>query len=134
MEQQLREQCRLNLPLVGQLMVDDTRQACSRRTGALADSVQCDDWADEGSRFTSVISAGRGLDNPDVARFQDEGTGIYGPGGMRIYPASASVLVFDWPAAGGKVFAASVAGAPGTHFFTEPMPDRFSAAMRAAWL
>jgi hypothetical protein len=37
--------------------------------------------------------------------------------------------VFDWPAAGGVVFARSVAGAPGRHFFTEPMPERWHSAI-----
>lgn len=133
MEAQLRQQCRDGLPLITQSMVDSTRAACSRRTGALAESVQADDWIDEGDRFTTTISAGRGLENPDVARFQDEGTGLFGPEGTRILPTTAKVLMFDWPAAGGVVFAKSVAGSPGTHFFEEPMPARYREAAQALW-
>ena len=40
--------------------------------------------------------------------FVIEGTGIYGPGGGRIYPRSAQALRFEWH--GGIVFYRSVAG------------------------
>jgi hypothetical protein len=133
MEDSLRQHCRDNLPLVTAQMVEATQAAASRRTGALAASIGADEWADEGTRFTSVIYAGRDLDNPDVARFQDEGTGIYGPEGQRITAHGGGVLAFDWPAAGGVVFFRSVAGAPGRHYFIEPMPDRYREAMQALW-
>lgn len=128
MEDSLRQHCRDSLPLVTAQMVDDTKSAASRRTGALADSIGADEWVDEGTRFTSTIFAGRDLENPDVARYQDEGTGIYGPEGQRITAPNGGVLVFDWPAAGGIVFVRSVAGAPGRHYFMEPMPDRYRQA------
>jgi len=47
------------------------------------------------------------------------------------------VLVFDWPAAGGTVFARSVAGSQGTHFFFGPggdaMNQRFSTALSSVF-
>lgn len=132
LEANIRERCRDRLPLVSSAMVDDTRAACSRRSGTLADSIEADAWAEEGDRYTTTIRA-----TVDYAQYQDEGTGIYGPTGMRIFPTSAKVLVFDWPAAGGVVFARSVAGAPGTHFWSgddgQAMARRFSDAMNANW-
>lgn len=132
MERNIRERCRENLPLVTDLMVDDTKAACSRRSGELAESIGADPWVDAGDRFTSSIFA-----TAEHARYQDEGTGLFGPEGQRIYPTSGKVLAFDWPAAGGTVFFASVAGSPGTHFWSGPdgqeMARRYSAAISAAF-
>jgi hypothetical protein len=127
-EANLRERCRDRLLITGSQMVDATRAACSRREGTLADSIEIDSWSEEGDRYTTTIRA-----TAEHARFQDEGTGIYGPEGTPIYPTSGKVLRFDWPAAGGVVFFAHVAGSPGTHFFTEPMPQRYSDALNASW-
>lgn len=133
LEANLRERIEQNLPQVSDLMVAATQQDCSRRTGALADSIMVDDWQNQGNRYTTTISAGRGLPDPNVARYQDQGTGLFGPAGVRITPRSAKVLVFDWPAAGGVVFARSVAGSPPTYFFSGPsgdaMSQRFSTAL-----
>lgn len=109
------------------ICVDLTKEAASRRTGALADSVSHTEPALADNLVTCTITA-------DVfyARWQDEGTGIYGPSGQRIFPTHAKVLRFDWAAAGGVVYAKSVAGSPGTHFFTEPMPERWSQSLQAA--
>lgn len=52
----------------------------------------------------------------DVARVQDEGTGVYAGRG-RIYPRNGPFLVFFWSKIGKVVFARSVAGTPDTHFF-----------------
>lgn len=118
LEANARARWEQKLPQVSDLMVSATQQDCSRRTGALADSIVVDDWQDQGTRYTTTISAGRGLPNPAVAAYQEFGTGEFGPNGTRIYPHKpGGVLVFDWPAAGGVVFARSVAGSPGTHFF-----------------
>lgn len=105
--------------------VELTREAASRRGGALADSITHTQPAliDEGL-VGCQISVG-----VPYGRWQDEGTGIYGPTGARIFPRTARVLRFDWPAAGGVVFARSVAGAPGRHFFHEPMPARWRTAL-----
>lgn len=133
----LRERVARSLPNVSARMVADTQAACSRRTGALAASIVADDWQDQGTVFTSTISAGRGLPNPNVAQYQDSGTGIFGPYGGRIYPRNRKALRFDWPAAGGIVYAKSVAGAPATYFFSgadgQEMKRRFDIALSAEW-
>jgi hypothetical protein len=114
-EEGVNEAALLAFGRVRQAWVDRLQSRCSRRTGAL--SAECDTGttdpvqAGTGVEFTSSIDLG-------YARYQDEGTGVFGPEGTRITPVSSSVLVFDWPAAGGVVFARSVAGAPGTHFWT----------------
>lgn len=133
LEANLRNRCARNLPAVTERMVEDTRQACSRRTGQLADSIGADPWQEEATRFTSTIRA-----TAPYARFQNDGTGIFGPTGSRIYPRKpGGVLAFDWPAAGGVVFARSVQGSPGTHFFTgedgREMERRFENALGATW-
>lgn len=132
LEQNLRARVERNLPAATDRMVDDTRQACSRRTGALADSIGADDWSASGDTYTSRIFA-----SAPYAAFQDQGTGVYGPSGSRIFPRTAKVLAFDWPAAGGVVFARSVAGSPGTHFFSgddgQAMRQRFESALPAIW-
>ena len=107
-----------------QVVVSETQQAASRRTGALADSISAPPPVLTETRVTTQITAAA-----DYARFQDEGTGVYGPTGARIFPKSAKALRFDWAAAGGIVFAKSVAGAPGRHFFHEPMPERWHSAI-----
>lgn len=138
LEQNLRARVARNLPAVSDQMVEETRQACSRRTGALADSIMADPWQEQGDRYVTTISAGRGLPNPAVAAYQDRGTGIYGPNASRIYPRKpGGVLAFDWPAAGGVVFARSVAGSPGTFFFSgedgQAMRQRFESALGSTW-
>lgn len=105
---------------------DETRAASSRRSGTLADSIDVVP-ATGGTLVTTTITAAA-----PYAQYQDEGTGIYGPTGARIFPTRAKVLVFDWPAAGGTVFARSIAGAPGRHFFHEPMHDRWHQALLAS--
>lgn len=136
LETHLRERVARNLPAVSDRMVADTQAACSRRTGALAASIVADDWRDEGSRFTTTISAGRGLPNPDVARYQNEGTGTFGPLGSRIYPRNRKALRFNSPITG-ITFAKSVAGAPGTFYFSgqdgQEMRRRFEVALNAEW-
>jgi hypothetical protein len=137
LEANLREHVRERLPLITELIVDDVRSRMSRRTGASADSVAADPWIESGTTFSTVVSAGRGLPNPDIVSYQEYGTGIYGPEGHRITPRNAKVLAFDWPAAGGIVFAKSVAGMPGQHFFYGEggtlMNERFQAATLAAF-
>lgn len=99
-----------------------TQAAASRRTGELAAGIDHTQPIIQDPYVTCQITSAA-----EYSRYQDEGTGIYGPSGQRITPLRpGGVLVFDWPAAGGVVFARSVAGAPGTHFFTEPMPQRWS--------
>lgn len=133
LEANLRARCVRNLPAITDRMVEDTRAVCSRRSGTLAESIGADPWQDEGSRFTSTIRA-----TAPYAIYQELGTGVYGPGGGRIYPHKpGGVLAFEWPAAGGMVFARSVAGSPGRHFFYgesgTAMRDRFENAFAQLW-
>jgi hypothetical protein len=104
----------------GQLAVTQTQAAVSRRSGALFDGISTSEPALEDTRVTQQITSAA-----DYSKFQDDGTGIYGPTGARIFPKTAKVLRFDSPAAGGIVFARSVAGSPGRHFFSEPMAARW---------
>lgn len=97
----------------------------SRRTGAMAAATHHTLPVLNSDRVTCEIRV-----DTDYAKYQDDGTGVYGPGGQRIYPRKpGGVLVFDWPAAGGVVFARSVAGAPGRHFFAEKMPMRWAESL-----
>ena len=58
------------------------------------------------------------------ASFQNYGTGIYGPEGTPIVPRRpGGVLVFDWPAAGGIVFARSVRGTEPTHYWERTLDE-----------
>lgn len=102
---------------------DDTRAAASRRTGALADGIDISPAQGSPLVISTITSAA------PYSQYQDEGTGVYGPTGTRIFPRSAKALVFDWPAAGGVVAFRSIAGAPGRHYFHEPMRARWHDAL-----
>lgn len=104
-----------------------TQAAASRRTGALAAGISHDQPVYAEPRVLVTITSAA-----PYSQYQDEGTGIYGPAGTRIFPRTAKVLRFDWAAAGGIVFARSVAGAPGTHFWSEPMPARWADSVLAS--
>lgn len=108
----------------GQVAVNETKAAASRRSGTLADGISTTEPTLEGTRITQQITSAA-----PYSDFQDRGTGIYGPSGARIFPKTAKVLRFDSPAAGGVVFARSVAGSPGRHFFDEPMGQRWDDAV-----
>lgn len=110
--------------LADQLTVTETQAAASRRTGALVEGISATEPTLEGTRVTSTITSAA-----PYSKFQDEGTGLYGPTGARIFPKTAKALRFDSPAAGGIVFARSVAGAPGRHFWAEPLPARWHDAL-----
>jgi hypothetical protein len=107
-----------------QVTVADTQAHASRRSGDLAAGISATPPALNDTQVQSQITSAA-----DYSKFQDEGTGIYGPNQARIFPKTAKVLRFDWPAAGGIVFAKSVAGAPGTHFFHDAMPTRWHEAI-----
>lgn len=128
LEQHLRDNTAQRLEAVRQEVEDQTKQAASSRSGALREGISCDTWADAGSRFETTIRS-----TAPYSEFQDDGTGIYGPTGERITSTGGGVLRFDWPAAGGVVFAWSVAGSPGTHFFREPMAQRYADALQATF-
>lgn len=96
----------------GQLTVTDTQAHMSRRTGAMAAGVSASEPVLEDTRVIQQITAAE-----PYTHFADIGTGIYGPTGARVFPKTAKALRFDSPAAGGIVFARSVAGSPGEHFW-----------------
>lgn len=114
----LKERTRLQAQEAADLFADRVRQGAPRATGELVDSVEVGGVDDSGSSFRCSITV-----TAEHARYRDEGTGIYGPDGTRIYPTSSRVLVFDWAAAGGIVFATSVAGSPGTHYWENAVND-----------
>jgi len=133
LEANLRARVEQNLPNVTARMVDDTRQACPRQTGQLADSIGADPWQAQGDRYTSMIRA-----TAPYAAFQEFGTGVFGPTGQRIVPLTAKALVFEWPKAGGLVAFRSVAGSPATRFFFgddgTAMQGRFENALASEWV
>lgn len=98
--------------------VERAQQNASRRTGALADSISHDEPRDEGDHITCTATC-----TAEYALYQEEGTGIFGPDGVPITPTHAKVLVFDWPAAGGIVFARSVIGSEPTRFWSRTIED-----------
>lgn len=105
------------------LTVQRTQEKTSRRTGELADGISHDEPALSESRVScTIVSAA------PYSQFQNEGTGTFGPTGQRIFPRTAKALRFDWSAAGGIVFAKSVAGSPGTHFWDD-MASRWRDAL-----
>lgn len=122
----LGDYCERRLGEIAEEFVDTARGFSSRRTGALADSIEAEDVRRQRDRVTCRVFVGE-----EYGIYQDQGTGIYGPTGERITAASGGVLVFDWPSAGGTVFARSVAGSEPTRFWTRTV-ERWDAIVRAA--
>lgn len=93
--------------------VDTGRSLAPRRTGKGAASITHTEVVDNGSTIMCTVHVGA-----IWLRYQNEGTGIYGPTGRPITPHSRDgVLVFDWPAAGGIVFTRRVRGVEATHWW-----------------
>lgn len=102
------------------------REAAPRREGALAGSIREKARVVTESRISSLV----GSDLP-YAVWQDQGTGVHGPRGARIYPVQARALRFEID--GVVIFAASVAGAPATRFWSDNVTQAtWSAALAAA--
>lgn len=104
--------------LLGDAFVDAARAGCSRRTGALWDSIQRDEPQVAGDQVTVRVSAGEGL---EYARYVDEGTGVFiGEGPIHALHNLANgqpgYMVFDSPIMG-IVFTREIQGMPGTHFW-----------------
>jgi len=95
-------------------LVTTAQNNASRRTGNLADSI-----TNEGAVLAGDNVRAHVVVEAEYGRYQDEGTGIYGPEGQVITPKHGNVLVFDWPAAGGIVFATYVRGSEPTRFWTK---------------
>ena len=119
LEALLAEYAEKKVEALGEQFVHDARGRSSRRTGRLADSIEAGPPEHERHAVRCTIRVGE-----EYGRYQDEGTGIFGPHGERITATRpGGVLVFDWPAAGGTVFARSTAGAPGTRFWSDTIDD-----------
>lgn len=119
LERKVRDYAEAQTVKAAEAFVTLCRSNMPRRTGAMAESVQVDSIYESRSGYTARIV----VDSP-YARFQNEGTGIYGPDGAPITPKSGNVLVFD--GIGGMVFARSVRGTEPTHFWErtiERWPD-----------
>ncbi len=103
----------------GELLHDEIVKNASRRTGEMADSVEVTDPEYDGEQITMTASVGA-----DYGIYQEEGTGIFGPLGTPITPKRpGGVLVFDWPAAGGVVFARKVRGSEPTRFWSKALAE-----------
>jgi hypothetical protein len=95
------------------LFEQEVKRGAPRRTGELVGSIERDDPTVAGDTININVTVGA-----EYARYVDEGTGIYGPDGRPITPKRpGGVLRFDWPAAGGIVFARRVRGSPPTRFW-----------------
>jgi HK97 gp10 family phage protein len=113
LKDQVRSYALARAERLGDAFIDQLRSNMPRRTGELAASAEVDDISEQsdGVKVKVVVRS-------HYAAFQNYGTGIYGPEGTPITPRRAGgVLVFDWPAAGGVVFARSVRGTEPTHFW-----------------
>lgn len=113
---ELRRRAPLETTNLAEKFVRAVREGVSRRTGRTADSVQITSTRVRSDGATVTVRV-----NEESGRYQDEGTGIYGPEGRRIEARPGGVLAFDWPAAGGMVFVHSVAGSPGNRFWTNAL-------------
>lgn len=102
---------------LGDEFVSRAKQGASRRTGELEAGITADPPSVSPEEITLDVHS-----SAEHSKWQDEGTGIYGPEGTPITSTRpGGVLVFDWPAAGGIVFARSVKGSPGTRFWTNTL-------------
>lgn len=101
------------------LFVDEVETNAPKRTRALVDSIEVSEPVVHSDRVTMTVRVTAKSDEGDpYPTFQNEGTGIFGPDGVPITPKKpGGVLVFDWPAAGGIVFAKSVRGTEPTRFW-----------------
>lgn len=96
---------------LGEAFVQQARAYAPRRTGAGADSIEVAtiDATPNGVRIRIAVGE-------QYMKWQNEGTGIYGPSGQPITPhKQGGVLVFD--GVGGIVFARQVRGTEPTHFW-----------------
>lgn len=123
---QLRQKVQDHALLLVQRAADQTvlatQAAAPRRDGTLAEGITHDQPVLSDTFVTCTITSAA-----PYSRWQDEGTGIFGPSGMRIFPKTAKALRFE---IGGEVlYRKSVAGSPATRFFSEPMAARWAQAL-----
>lgn len=111
-ERLVREHARDRMERLGRAFVDQARELAPRRSGDGADSIEAGDVQENSGGYSLTVTVGA-----EYMRFQNEGTGVYGPGGQPITARPGGVLAFDWPAAGGMVFAHHVRGVEATHWW-----------------
>lgn len=125
LEEQYRAHVRERLSQVEVLLPEMVKEGAPEgTTGQLRAGIVMDRWAENGPTFQSTI---RSL--APYSTYVDDGTGVFGPIGGRIYPINARALRFYWAKAGGWVAFASVAGSPGQHFFKDRLPDLYPDAL-----
>lgn len=103
---------------MGDEFVARAKMRAPRASGELWNNISRGYGALNGSSTTVAVDA-----EVEHASWIDEGTGIYGPTGSRIYPKSAKALVFYWPSVGKTVAFASVAGIPPTRFWSDVVEE-----------
>lgn len=128
LERNLRERVSRNLDQSRTVLVSLIIAPLNQVSGQLAAGVLVDSWSNNGDAYTSTA---RSLAPYSV--YVDQGTGIYGPRGGRIYPTNAKALHFYWNARGEWATFASVRGSPPQNFFHIPMPDNYNNALHAVW-
>jgi len=118
----------VNLATVALLVtVEQTKEAAPHASGALVNQITSVPPALEDPRVVAQIMSGA-----DYSSFQDDGTGIFGPLKMRIFPTHVradgrQALRFDWH--GETVYFRSVAGSPAKNYFKIPMQERWHTAL-----
>lgn len=118
LENLVRSHAMERMVTLADVFVERAQQNASVRTGELRDSISHDDPVDNGDRISCTAQAAA-----EHALYQEEGTGIFGPDGVPITPKNGPFLVFDWPAAGGVVFARKVIGSEPTRFWTRTIEE-----------
>lgn len=103
----------------GDLFADEVEIHAPKRTRQLVESIEKSQVTVYPDRVTMTVRVtAKSDEGAPYPTFQNEGTGIFGPDGVPIRPRrQGGVLVFDWPAAGGVVFARSVRGTEPTRFW-----------------
>jgi hypothetical protein len=96
--------------------VETAQGFAPRQSGAGADSIEAQEVEEGGSGYTVSVTVGE-----EYMRYQNEGTGIYGPLGTPIVPTHGRFLRFDSKVGGGIVFARSVRGTEPTHWWERTM-------------
>lgn len=128
LEANLRERVRFNLEQARTVLVQLIRAPLNQITGQLAAGIVVDAWTESGDSYTSTARS-----IAPYSLYVDQGTGVFGPNGGRIYPRTAKALTFYWYARAGVYSFRSVRGIPAQQFFSAPMPQNFSDALQTAW-
>lgn len=118
LERNLRERARTRQIIAGDEVRRMAEHDAPRDTGQLSGDMRTEISEDDSSITVKLITNRLTPDGRDIAKWQDEGTGVY-IGRGRIYPRTpGGRLTFFWPKIGRVVSFKSVAGTPPTHFFT----------------